>query len=93
MLLTGCAHPGVVEMARRASDVAGGSVHAVLGGFHLNQASGEQLRGVIEGFRELSVQRAGPTHCSGLTTMTVFQNAYAEDFQRMGVGRVLEFRR
>ena len=93
VLLTGCAHPGVVEMARRAAEVAGGPVYAVLGGFHLNQASGEELRGVIEGFRELGVQRAGPTHCSGLAAMNVFQNAYAEDFQRMGVGRVLEFGR
>jgi 7,8-dihydropterin-6-yl-methyl-4-(beta-D-ribofuranosyl)aminobenzene 5'-phosphate synthase len=93
VLLTGCAHPGVVEMTRRAAEVAGGPVYAVLGGFHLNQASGEVLGGVIEGFRELGVRRAGPTHCSGLTAMSVFQDVYAENFQRMGVGRVLEFRR
>jgi 7,8-dihydropterin-6-yl-methyl-4-(beta-D-ribofuranosyl)aminobenzene 5'-phosphate synthase len=93
VLLTGCAHPGVVEMARRAGEIAGGPVYAVLGGFHLNHASGEELRGVVEGFRELGVQRAGPTHCSGLTAMNMFQNVYAENFQRMGVGRVLEFGR
>jgi 7,8-dihydropterin-6-yl-methyl-4-(beta-D-ribofuranosyl)aminobenzene 5'-phosphate synthase len=92
VLLTGCAHPGVVEMARRAADVTGAPVHAVLGGFHLNQAPGAELARVVDGFKEMGVVKAGPTHCSGLAAMNVFQTAYGENFQRMGVGRVLEFR-
>ena len=91
ILLTGCAHPGVVEMTRRAIEVAGSPVYAVLGGFHLSQASGADLRTVVEEFMELGVVKAGPTHCSGLMAMTVFQTAYEKNFQRMGVGRVLHF--
>jgi 7,8-dihydropterin-6-yl-methyl-4-(beta-D-ribofuranosyl)aminobenzene 5'-phosphate synthase len=93
ILLTGCAHPGILEMIRRGAEVAGEPIHEVLGGFHLMNSDGATLRGIVEGFQELGVEVAGPTHCSGLMAMTVFQDAYGENFQRMGVGRVLTFPR
>jgi len=91
VLLTGCAHPGIGEMIGGAAQVAGKPVYEVLGGFHLMAADGATIRGIVEEFRRLGVEVAGPTHCSGLMTMAVFQEAYGKAFQRMGVGRVLSF--
>jgi metal-dependent hydrolase (beta-lactamase superfamily II) len=54
---------------------------------------GGTIRGIVEEFRNLGVEVAGPTHCSGLVAMTAFQDAYGKNFQRMGVGRVLTFPR
>ncbi|MGW8265292.1 MAG: MBL fold metallo-hydrolase [Longimicrobiales bacterium] len=93
VLLTGCAHPGILEMIRRGAEVAGEPVREVLGGFHLMATDGGTLRGIVEEFRNLGVETAGPTHCSGLVAMTAFQDAYGDRFQRMGVGRVLSFPR
>jgi 7,8-dihydropterin-6-yl-methyl-4-(beta-D-ribofuranosyl)aminobenzene 5'-phosphate synthase len=91
VVLTGCAHPGIVPMVEKAHEISPGSLHLVMGGFHLNSASTRDIQAVVENFRRLGVARAGPTHCSGLMAMRVFQSAYGEDFQRLGVGRVLVF--
>jgi len=91
VVLTGCAHPGVVAMTQRARELAEGPVHGVLGGLHLVDQTADQIQEVIEAFRTMGVARAGPTHCSGLRAMAAFQTAYGDDFVRMGVGRVLRF--
>ena len=90
VLLTGCAHPGILEMVGKAEEVAGEPIHTVLGGFHLMAAEGAVIQEVVEGFLNKGIVVAGPTHCSGLVTMTAFQGAYGENFQRLGVGRVLK---
>jgi 7,8-dihydropterin-6-yl-methyl-4-(beta-D-ribofuranosyl)aminobenzene 5'-phosphate synthase len=91
VVLTGCAHPGVIRMVEKAREISPGPLHLVMGGFHLMEASGEEIQGVLQEFQRLEVARAGPTHCSGLMTMAIFQEAYGKDFQRLGVGRVLTF--
>lgn len=91
VVLTGCAHPGIIQMAERARGLSSGPLHLVMGGFHLMEAEEAEIQEVLSGFERLEVERAGPTHCSGLNTMAAFQDAYGENFQRMGVGRVLRF--
>lgn len=91
VVLTGCAHPGIVPMVEKAHEISPGPLHLVMGGFHLNSASTRDIQAVLEDFRRLGVARAGPTHCSGLMAMRVFQGAYGDSFQRLGVGRVLVF--
>jgi 7,8-dihydropterin-6-yl-methyl-4-(beta-D-ribofuranosyl)aminobenzene 5'-phosphate synthase len=91
VVLTGCAHPGIVPMVEKAHEISTGSLHLVMGGFHLNSASTGDIQAVLEDFRRLGVARAGPTHCSGLMAMRIFQSAYGDAFQRLGVGRVLVF--
>ena len=51
VVVTGCAHPGVAEMVRRAREAATGEVTLVVGGFHLGGASERQVRGIIAEFR------------------------------------------
>jgi 7,8-dihydropterin-6-yl-methyl-4-(beta-D-ribofuranosyl)aminobenzene 5'-phosphate synthase len=80
-------------MIQRAQAVVGEPVHTVLGGFHLMDADGATIQGVLGAVQEMGVAVAGPTHCSGLRAMTAFQTAFGENFQRMGVGRVLKLPR
>jgi len=91
VLITGCAHPGIVEMVRRARELTGAAMDAVIGGFHLARRSAEVVAGIIADFRSLGVRRAGPTHCSGEKAIAAFRKAYGEDFLPMGVGRIVKF--
>lgn len=91
VVLTGCAHPGVVEMTEQASRLGPGPIDAVLGGFHLEGVPDDRVRGLVEAFRSLDVHRAGPTHCSGARAMEIFREAYGDDFVSLGVGRVVRF--
>jgi len=91
VLLTGCAHPGPVAMAEQASRLSPAPIHLVAGGFHLLEASPEQIQGVIQEFRRLGVARAGATHCTGDPAIQAFRAAYGSDFQPLGAGRSLTF--
>jgi 7,8-dihydropterin-6-yl-methyl-4-(beta-D-ribofuranosyl)aminobenzene 5'-phosphate synthase len=89
VVITGCAHPGIVNIVRQAKEQTGGKVYLVLGGFHLGGASREAIAGIVEEFQRLGVQRVAPCHCSGDVARTLFEKAYATDFIPAGVGRRL----
>jgi len=89
VVITGCAHPGVVEMVRRGRQAGGSEVSLVLGGFHLGGASERQIASIISDFRALGVQRVAPCHCTGEQAMRAFAAAYGADFRQTGVGCVL----
>ena len=91
VVITGCAHPGVVEMVRRAQSVGARlpRPYLVLGGFHLGGASKRQVKRIIADFRDLGVQKAAPCHCTGDRAIEIFAEEYGEDFVRVGVGCVI----
>jgi 7,8-dihydropterin-6-yl-methyl-4-(beta-D-ribofuranosyl)aminobenzene 5'-phosphate synthase len=90
VVVTGCAHPGVVKMVRRAKESAGDEVYLVMGGFHLGGTSQRQVKAVIADFRQLGVQRVAPCHCTGDRSIRVFAEEYGDDFIETGVGMVLD---
>ena len=93
IVVTGCAHPGVVKMVRRAKESVGGKMAAdvsvVIGGFHLGRASRRQIRRIIADFRDLRVRKVAPCHCTGDQAMRMFAGEYGSDFVKVGVGRVI----
>jgi 7,8-dihydropterin-6-yl-methyl-4-(beta-D-ribofuranosyl)aminobenzene 5'-phosphate synthase len=90
VVVTGCAHPGVVKMVRRAKESAGDEVYLVMGGFHLGGTSQRQVKAVIADFRQLGVQRVAPCHCTGDRAIRVFAEEYGDDFIETGAGMVLD---
>jgi 7,8-dihydropterin-6-yl-methyl-4-(beta-D-ribofuranosyl)aminobenzene 5'-phosphate synthase len=89
VVITGCAHPGIVDMVRQAQNVAEGEIALVLGGFHLGGADPSQLERIVADFRQLGVKRVAPTHCTGEDAIAAFAEAYGADYIRAGVGRVI----
>lgn len=81
VVITGCAHPGIVNIVRLAKEITGDSIYLVLGGFHFPRPS------VVDSFRELGVQKAAPCHCSGDDALAFFSKAYGDDYIDVGVGR------
>jgi len=89
VVVTGCAHPGVVEMVRRAKESVGAEVDLVMGGFHLGGAGRRQVERIIADFRALGVRKVAPCHCTGDRAMRMFAEEYGSDFVKVGVGRVI----
>jgi 7,8-dihydropterin-6-yl-methyl-4-(beta-D-ribofuranosyl)aminobenzene 5'-phosphate synthase len=89
VLVTGCAHPGIVEMVAAASALVGGPISTVLGGFHLVSHPVGQVEGIIQGLRELGVERCGPSHCTGEAATAQMRAAFGEGFIAMGVGAII----
>jgi len=90
IVITGCAHPGVTEVVRRAREISQHDIYLVMGGFHLGGASDAQVEEIISEFRRLGVKKVAPCHCTGNGAIELFREAYGEDFIQAGVGRVLE---
>lgn len=92
VVVTGCAHPGIVAMVAKAKEMLDRPVDLVCGGFHLMNKTDDEVRGIIEEFRALGVKRVGATHCTGERQIALLREAYGADFVPLGVGRVLELR-
>jgi 7,8-dihydropterin-6-yl-methyl-4-(beta-D-ribofuranosyl)aminobenzene 5'-phosphate synthase len=92
VVITGCAHPGIVGMVKRAKELVKKDVHLVFGGFHLMNKSDAELKAIIGQFKNLGVQKVGPTHCTGDRAIELFKQAYGENFIRMGVGKVVQIK-
>ena len=88
VVITGCAHQGVVQAVSKAKQMLDKDVYLVLGGFHLLNMSDSQVQDIIQQFRDLGVQKAGPSHCTGPRAIELFRQAYGADFVPVGVGRI-----
>jgi len=89
IVITGCAHPGIVKIVNKAKDLVKGDVLLVMGGFHLGGESRGEIEKIISSFRKLGVSYAGPCHCSGDAARQLFKKEYGENFINIGVGRVV----
>ncbi len=90
VVITGCAHPGIVDILREVKKITGEDIYLVLGGFHLSGSSDSELKKIVKAFRELEVKKVAPCHCSGDRTRRLFKDEYQKDFISNGVGKVIE---
>jgi len=89
VVITGCAHPGIVNIVRRAKEVLDKDIYLVFGGFHLLRLPDNSIKEIIEQFKEMGVLKVGATHCTGDRAVELFKEAYGENYVKMGVGRVI----
>ncbi len=89
VVLTGCAHPGVVTVVARAKDLLAEPVYLVMGGFHLGGKSSEELRSIVTQLQGLRVVSVAPSHCTGDAARAAFRIQYGEGFIESGVGKVV----
>jgi 7,8-dihydropterin-6-yl-methyl-4-(beta-D-ribofuranosyl)aminobenzene 5'-phosphate synthase len=90
VVITGCAHPGIVNILRTAKDILKDNIYLAMGGFHLGAMSKPKLEEIIAAFRTLGVQKVGPCHCSGDSARRMFKQEYGNGYMNVGVGRRIE---
>ncbi len=88
-VVTGCAHPGVVELDEAAEKAAGSRrIPLLVGGFHLIGADRGRLEDIAGRLIELGVERAALCHCSGERAAGVFRERFRGKLIDCGVGLV-----
>ena len=90
IVITGCAHPNVADMAEKAKTYLGKNIYLVMGGFHLSGSSHAEIRTIIGRLKALGVKKIAPSHCTGENAIRMFRDAWAEDFIEGGLGAVIE---
>lgn len=92
VVLSGCAHSGIVNTLLHAQQVAGQrKIFAVVGGTHLGFASREQLERTMAALREMEVQMIGVSHCTGLAAAGQLAMEFGDRFFFNNVGTVTEW--
>jgi len=77
IVLSGCAHAGIINTVEYARKIAGTNhVHAVLGGFHLSGKAFEQvITPTIEAMKKINPDYLVPMHCTGFSAISRFMSA------------------
>jgi len=89
VVLTGCAHPGIVKIVNTAEDLLNDDILLVMGGFHLEWATKGKIEKIISAFRKAKVRYAGPCHCSGERARGLFEEHFGKNYINIGVGKVI----
>ena len=92
VIITGCAHPGIVKMVKTAKDLFDEPVLLVMGGFHLKSATEGEIKTIIKAFEEMDVKYAGPCHCTGDKARSLFAEHFADRYISVGVGKVVRIK-
>lgn len=90
VIITGCAHLGIINVLRKVKKDLPDDILLVTGGFHLMGQSSSKTQAIISDFRKLGVRKVGPAHCTGPEAIKLFKEEYKDDFVEMGAGRMVE---
>jgi 7,8-dihydropterin-6-yl-methyl-4-(beta-D-ribofuranosyl)aminobenzene 5'-phosphate synthase len=91
VVITGCAHKGIINTLRQAQKVTGRKkIHAVFGGAHLFRADDERLDKTVAALAEMGVERIAPSHCTGFEAAARLRQVFGKGFQWVAAGTVIE---
>ena len=89
-IITGCAHPGILEILKRVKEkFPQEKLYFVFGGFHLKDSNTREIEGIVERFRNMGVEKVGPSHCSGKEAEEIFKERYGKNFVPIKIGQTL----
>ena len=97
IIITGCAHPGIVNIVNTAKALMGvpalrgpkDDILLVMGGFHLEWATKGGIEKIISAFKQLGVRYVGPCHCSGHKARSLFEKHFGSIYINIGAGKVI----
>ena len=89
IIITGCAHPGIVKIIDSAKQLLKDNILLVMGGFHFEWTIAAKIEKVISAFKQLNVQYAGPCHCSGDKARNLFEKHFGANYINIGAGKVI----
>ena len=92
IVLTGCAHNGVLNMVVAVREAFPGKpITAVIGGFHLNHEKPETVRGIGVTLDAMDIPVIYTGHCTGESAIEVLEEVLGDKLHRLYTGLVLEF--
>jgi 7,8-dihydropterin-6-yl-methyl-4-(beta-D-ribofuranosyl)aminobenzene 5'-phosphate synthase len=81
VVLSGCAHAGIVNTVKQAQKIAGtDKVHAIMGGFHLINAKPELIQSTVADIKAMKPDHIVGTHCTGFRALVAFSKEMPDAF-------------
>jgi 7,8-dihydropterin-6-yl-methyl-4-(beta-D-ribofuranosyl)aminobenzene 5'-phosphate synthase len=94
VVISGCAHAGIINTVRYAQQITGEKrVYAVLGGFHLAGKENERRIDVtIAELKAINPALVVPFHCTGWRAVQAFAKEFPDAFAQNSVGNLYSLR-
>jgi 7,8-dihydropterin-6-yl-methyl-4-(beta-D-ribofuranosyl)aminobenzene 5'-phosphate synthase len=80
VVVTGCAHAGIINTVKYAQKLTGTKLHAVIGGFHLVNAAPETIERTLADMKVIDPDYTVPAHCTGFEAASLFAKEMPEQF-------------
>jgi 7,8-dihydropterin-6-yl-methyl-4-(beta-D-ribofuranosyl)aminobenzene 5'-phosphate synthase len=86
VVMTGCSHPGIVEMLKEIKSTFNKNIYMVFGGFHLLDKSEQEMNSIISELKNIGIVKCGATHCTGEKQIKLIKDAFGANFVELGAG-------
>ena len=87
VLITGCGHPGLMDMLKVTKEELGIEVHTVIGGLHLMSTAGSEVESLGASLKKMGIRQICPTHCTGDKSIALLKSSFGEDYIQGGAGK------
>ncbi len=87
VVISGCAHAGIVNTVKQAQAISGEEhVHAIVGGFHLTGMPKAKIDATVGALKALTPALVVATHCTGFAAQSEFARQMPDSFALNAVG-------
>ncbi len=88
-VITGCSHPGIIEIIREVKNKFDGKIVLLMGGMHLKDSNREKIAKVISELKIFGVEKIAPTHCTGKNAVKMFKRVFNNDLVEVKTGGII----
>jgi len=89
VIISGCAHSGIINIIKYFKKILKKEVYMVFGGFHIMNKTEQEVNEIIKQMKDLGVRKCGATHCTGDKQIKMFKEAFGDNYVTLGVGSVV----
>jgi len=91
VIVTGCSHAGIVNIAKHAIELTGCErIEGIIGGLHLIEAPDARIKRTVEELAKLDIAWICAGHCTGFKAQVEFYLAFKENFSPLHTGMQFE---
>ena len=91
VIVTGCSHAGIVNIAKHAIGLTGcKKIEGIIGGLHLIEASDARIKRTVEELAKLDIAWICAGHCTGFKAQVEFYLAFKGKFSPLHTGMQFE---
>ena len=89
IVITGCAHPGIIDILQKAKDnFPDETIDLALGGFHLFRSNGEDVKNTVQKIFKMELLNIAPIHCTGSNARKIFREVFTSGYIEAGAGKI-----
>jgi len=90
VIVSGCAHRGIINSINAVSDYFHENIYGVVGGTHLVAADVNRRLRTVQEFENINATKLVLGHCNGFEAQCLFKNKFKEVFQPLECGKMYD---